>query len=91
MYVLGFILILAPYVYFLQFSQYHNFVFSIGAYDDYMYAPLQFGSYRVETVVNLFNRIVDLHNFEVVLAVLTPYEVACVQCRIGACYMYFYF
>lgn len=43
----------------------------------------QFGTYRVEVVVNLFHRLVDLHNFELVLSVLTPHEVACVQCRIG--------
>ena len=40
--------------------------------------------YRVEVSVNLFNRLVDLHNFDLVLGVLTPYEIiACVQCRIG--------
>ena len=44
---------------------------------------LKLGTYRVEILVDLFNRLVDLHNFEVVLAVLTPFEVACVQCRIG--------
>ena len=44
---------------------------------------IQFGSYRVEVLVNLFNRLVDLHNFDMVLGVLTPYEIACVQCRIG--------
>lgn len=43
----------------------------------------QFGTYRVEVLVNLFNRLTDLHNFDCVLAVLTPYEVACVQCRVG--------
>ena len=37
----------------------------------------------MEILVDLFNRLVDLYNFEVVLAVLTPFEVACVQCRIG--------
>ena len=44
---------------------------------------MQFGTYRVEVVVTLFNRIVDLHNFDMVLSVLTPHEVGCVQCRIG--------
>jgi hypothetical protein len=44
---------------------------------------LKFGTYRLEILNDHFNRLVDLHNFEVVLAVLTPFEVACVQCRIG--------
>ena len=42
-----------------------------------------FGSYRVDLIVYLFGRIVDLHNFDLVVAVLTPYEVACLNCRIG--------
>jgi hypothetical protein len=42
-----------------------------------------FGTYRVELVVILFTRILDLHNFELVLQCLTPYEVGCIYCRIG--------
>jgi len=42
-----------------------------------------FGNYRVEVVVMLFGHIVDLHNFELVLRVLKPYETACVIARIG--------
>jgi hypothetical protein len=33
-----------------------------------------FGSYRVELVVLLFPRVVDLHNFELVMRTLNPYE-----------------
>jgi hypothetical protein len=42
-----------------------------------------FGTYRVELFVLLFHRVVDMHNIELVLKVLSPYEVACVNCRIG--------
>lgn len=42
-----------------------------------------FGTYRVELVISLFCRVVDLHNFDLVLGVLTPPEVACVICRLG--------
>jgi hypothetical protein len=42
-----------------------------------------FGTYRVDIVVMLFERLVDTHNFDLVLRVLTPYEVACVIARIG--------
>jgi hypothetical protein len=41
------------------------------------------GTYRVDLVVGLFARIVDLHNFEFVLEVLSPAEVACLYCRLG--------
>jgi hypothetical protein len=42
-----------------------------------------FGTYRVELVVLLFSRVVDTHNFDLVLNVLAPYEAACVTCRLG--------
>ena len=42
-----------------------------------------FGTYRVDLVVTLFSRVLDLHNFEVVMHCLTPFEVACTYCRIG--------
>eukprot|EP01035_Chromulina_nebulosa_P020409 gene20409-26486_t len=41
------------------------------------------GSYRVELIVSLFSRIVDLHNFNFLLSVLTAEEVACIYIRIG--------
>lgn len=41
------------------------------------------GNYRVEVVIALFTHIVDMHNFELVLRVLKPYEVACINARIG--------
>jgi len=41
------------------------------------------GSYRVELIVSLFSRIVDLHNFNFLLAVLTTEEIACIYIRIG--------
>lgn len=74
-------------------------LFSIGSVD-----KTPFGSYRVELIVQLFNRVLDQHNFEVraffftffsvslhcghifkqiVLATLTPREIACLHCRIG--------
>lgn len=55
-----------------------------------LFAPLgllkkskYFGTYRVEVCVSLFERIIDVHNFELVLRVLDPFEKACVLCRIG--------
>jgi hypothetical protein len=42
-----------------------------------------FGTYRVELLLELFPRILDIHNFEVVLAELDAQEVACVYCRLG--------
>ena len=47
-----------------------------------------FGTYRVELVVGLFGCVVDLHNFEIVMRVLTPFEAACVYCRIGWLHIY---
>eukprot|EP00605_Chrysophyceae_sp_TOSAG23-4_P001328 GSChrysophyteH1.ASY1.ANO1.1445.1 assembled CDS len=42
-----------------------------------------FGSYRVDLCCLLFERIIDVHNFELVLRVLEPFEVAALICRIG--------
>ena len=56
-----------------------------------------FGTYRVElglfnivnvyifmmSVTRLFGCVFDIHNFEIVLRVLSPFEAACVICRIG--------
>jgi hypothetical protein len=42
-----------------------------------------FGSYNVDIVVALFARVVDLHNFEIVLEVLDARECACLFARIG--------
>lgn len=44
----------------------------------------EFGSYRVEMVVLLYTRLLDIHNFEFVLMELTAREHACVVARIGA-------
>jgi len=42
-----------------------------------------FGSYHVDLIVSLFGRIVDIHNFEIILSVLTAQEVGALRCRIG--------
>ena len=53
-----------------------------------------FGSYRVELIVMLFDRLLDLHNFEFILMTLNAEEYAAVICRIGLifiilnCYTY---
>jgi hypothetical protein len=47
-----------------------------------------FGSYRVELVISLFACVVDVHNFEIVMRRLTPYEAACVICRLGWLHIY---
>lgn len=41
------------------------------------------GTYRVELLISLFGRIIDIHNLEVVLRELTAREHAAVLCRIG--------
>lgn len=42
-----------------------------------------FGTYRVDLIVLLFNCVIDLHNIEIVMRQLSAYEAACVYCRIG--------
>jgi hypothetical protein len=42
-----------------------------------------FGTFRVDLVVTLFDRLVDLHNFELILRVLSPFEIGCCYARIG--------
>jgi Ca2+-binding EF-hand superfamily protein len=42
-----------------------------------------FGSYSAEIVIALFARIVDLHNFELILQFLSARDCAAVFCRIG--------
>ena len=42
-----------------------------------------FGTYRVELIITVLHRIVDMHNFDVVLHYLTTDEIACVYCRLG--------
>jgi len=44
---------------------------------------VHFGSYRTELAVSLFSRVVDPHNFELVMRVLDPYEAGCLVSRIG--------
>ena len=42
-----------------------------------------FGTYRCDLIVALFHRLVDMHNFEIVLKALSPFEVAAVTARVG--------
>jgi len=42
-----------------------------------------FGSYRVEVVVVLFCRVIDVQNFDLVWEHLHPQEIACIYCRLG--------
>ena len=42
-----------------------------------------FSTYRVEIVVSLFSRIYDIHNFELVLRVMKPHEIAYLNARLG--------
>jgi hypothetical protein len=41
------------------------------------------GTYRSELVIDLFPNIIDIHNFELIMKCLTPFEVAAIYCRIG--------
>lgn len=47
-----------------------------------------FGSYICEVVCSIFCKIVDLHNFDIVLSVLSPSDIACIYCRIGMLCIY---
>lgn len=47
-----------------------------------------FGSYRVDLIVAVFARVVDIQNFELVMKELSPFEAACVYCRIGILSLY---
>ena len=47
-----------------------------------------FGSYRVDFIVAIFARVIDIHNFELVMKELSPFEAACVYCRIGMLNIY---
>lgn len=42
-----------------------------------------FGTYRSELICNMFPRIVDIHNMDLVVQFLTPFEIASLYCRIG--------
>ena len=42
-----------------------------------------FGTYRVEIVISLFCRIIDVHNFHLVLNQLNIQEYAAIVCRVG--------
>jgi hypothetical protein len=42
-----------------------------------------YGTFNVEIIIFFFSRIVDLHNFELVLMHLTAFELACLHCRLG--------
>ena len=42
-----------------------------------------FGTYRTDLFVALFHRVIDIHNIEIVLKVMSPFEVACLYGRIG--------
>jgi hypothetical protein len=42
-----------------------------------------FGTYRVEFVVAMFSKIVDIHNFDVIFKELEPKEQGCLYCRLG--------
>jgi hypothetical protein len=47
-----------------------------------------FGTYRVELICMLFNRLVDVHNFEIITHLLDSQEVACVYCRVGLLHVF---
>jgi hypothetical protein len=42
-----------------------------------------FGTYRVELIISLYCRVIDLYNFDLVLGVLTATEIGCLICRLG--------
>jgi len=59
-------------------------------FDEYGQVPCSefFGTYRVELVISLYACVVDLHNFEIVMRRLTPFEAGCVICRLGWLHLY---
>ena len=55
----------------------------------YFFSLRNFDLLRVDLVVSLFSRILDLHNFELVMHCLTPYEAGCLYCRLGWYVLFF--
>ncbi|CAM9213873.1 unnamed protein product, partial [Ectocarpus fasciculatus] len=53
--------------------------FTIGKIEKSTY----FGTYRSELICNMFPRVVDIHNMDLVMQYLTPFEIASLYCRIG--------
>lgn len=60
----------------------------VSLYDDGRAKHSDFGTYRVELVVSLFCRVLDKHNFELVLMKLTAMEHACLIARLGVLNLY---
>jgi hypothetical protein len=42
-----------------------------------------FGTYRVELIICLFSNLIDIYNFELLFRHLSPFEIACLYCRLG--------
>jgi hypothetical protein len=42
-----------------------------------------FSTHRVDMIINLFDRIIDIQNFDIILRLLNPFEKACLYCRLG--------
>ena len=61
----------------------HQLALTLDCWSAGKYMRTRYGSYRVELVVRLFSRLLDLHNFEFVLERLTTIEHACLIVRCG--------
>jgi len=53
-----------------------------------LYRTRHFGTYRVELIIHLYSRVVDIHNFDLVLRELSTFETACLYCRMGILYFF---
>jgi hypothetical protein len=53
--------------------------FQLGKYRN----SLRFGTYRVDLVVTLYDRVYDPYNIELIFRYLSTEEIACIYCRIG--------
>lgn len=42
-----------------------------------------FSTHRVDMIINLFDRIIDIQNFDIILRLLNSFEKACLYCRLG--------
>ena len=60
-----------------------NFILFLSLFSSLCLIPYRNIFIRVELIVSLFSRVVDIHNFDTVLQVLTPKEVGCLYARIG--------
>ena len=57
--------------------------FLVNTFKNFVRCEKYWGSYCIDLVVSLFSRLVDIHNFEIIMAEMTPSEAASLYMRLG--------